>query len=437
MLLKIKQWESKYLRDFDVVKNEEISEEQLYQKLATMYYDYISSNNIEPFTIKYGRGDGFCIEANSHVGVITHDDMVLYIESMIPDLSLGKILYLQSQAEEVADSSSTKNVISEQLNEEENIAAVDYFIISLVNSVEDIKQNGLISELKSTEEISPQVIGKIKFGAQVQKNPAYDVFHVERTAMSHDILINKVIKTALLKAKEITSLDWILPMINDACDFLGEVNYLDYLEYNDFPKVKDYTSIKRSDYEKSLLFSKYVLYGFDPNEGESSAYFPEFMLDMNVVFEYYVTVGLSKIFKSGFERKKQLTLGTGPEDIPIEKKNIELDGYYDNGSVSIVLDTKNKYRTVLDRDVSAFMASNPDIYQQYYYAARTESDKIILVYPSSKSRTEPIGKYELNFEGHPEIDMFLWGLQITSTPKENKRALIRLARYMENLKRNL
>lgn len=29
MLLKIKQWESKYLRDFDVVKNEEISEEQL------------------------------------------------------------------------------------------------------------------------------------------------------------------------------------------------------------------------------------------------------------------------------------------------------------------------------------------------------------------------------------------------------------------------
>ena len=152
------------MRDFDVVKNEEISEEQLYQKLATMYYDYVSSNNIEPFTIKYGRGDGFCIEANSHVGVITHDDMVLYIESMIPDLSLGKILYLQSQAEEVADSSSTKNVISEQLNEEENIAAVDYFIISLVNSVEDIKQNGLISELKSTEEISPQVIGKINRG---------------------------------------------------------------------------------------------------------------------------------------------------------------------------------------------------------------------------------------------------------------------------------
>ena len=161
------------------------------------------------------------------------------------------------------------------------------------------------------------------------------------------------------------------------------------------------------------------------------------MLCLNIMFEYYVTVGLSKIFKSGFERKKQLTLGTGPEDIPIEKKNIELDGYYDNGSVSIVLDTKNKYRTVLDRDVSAFMASNPDIYQQYYYAARTESDKIILVYPSSKSRTEPIGKYELNFEGHPEIDMFLWGLQITSTPKENKRALIRLARYMKNLKRNL
>lgn len=44
------------------------------------------------------------------------------------------------------------------------------------------------------------------------------------------------------------------------------------------------------------------------------------MLNMNEVFEYYVTVGLKKIFKVGFENKKQFTLGVGPEDIPIDQK---------------------------------------------------------------------------------------------------------------------
>ena len=61
MLLQIKQWESKYIRDFEVVKNGELSETQLYTKLAAMYYDYVSTNGIEPFTISYGRGQDFVL----------------------------------------------------------------------------------------------------------------------------------------------------------------------------------------------------------------------------------------------------------------------------------------------------------------------------------------------------------------------------------------
>ena len=433
MLISIKQWETKYLRDFDVVKKEEITEECLYNKLTVMYHDYVSTNGIEPFNISFGKGNGFCINTNSHVGVIVFDDITLYIMSMIPDLSLGKILYLQSQGDSVKSTSTTRQVVDNNLNDEESISAVDYFVISLLNVVEDIKQNGLISELTEVEDISDKIKGKINFKEQLTKNPAFDSFHVTKTIVCFDILLNQVIKLALRKSKEITSLNWLIPIIKETESFFSEVTSVDKIDSTNFPKVKDYTSIRRDDYEKAILFSKYILNGFDPFEGIETAYFPEFMLDMNVVFEYYVTRSLERIFKNGFYVKKQFTLGVGPKDIPIEYKNIELDGYYETVDGSIVIDTKNKYKSVIDRDIPDFIAANPDIYQQYYYASRLNSSNIILVYPSSKTRNEPIGKYELNFKNNKNMNMYFWGLQITATPRENKRALINLAKYMNEL----
>lgn len=433
MILLIKQWECKYIRDFEPVKQNEISEERLYTKLVAMYYEYVSNNEIEPFTITYGRGQGFCINANSHVGVIIHEDVVLYITSMIPDLTLGKILYLQSQAENVDNNSTTKKVLADNLNDEEAINAVDYFVTSLVNVIEDIRQNGLLTEMASVREVNTRIIGRIDFRSQISQHPVYDKFCVEKTDVTTDILLNRVIKTAVIRAKGITKLPWVIPLLADAELFLQEVSVMEEVDMQDFPKVSDYTSIKREDYEKALRFSRYILFGYDPLSGESGAFFPEFMLDMNVVFELYVTVGLKKIFKTGFEIKKQFTLGLAPEDIPIERKNIELDGYYENDDKRVVLDTKNKYKSVLDREIPDFVAANPDIYQQYYYASRVNARNILLVYPSSKKRTAPIGEYDLSFPGNKSVKMFLWALHITGSPRENKKALINLAEFIESL----
>ena len=90
--------------------------------------------------------------------------------------------------------------------------------------------------------------------------------------------------------------------------------------------------MERDDYEKALRFSKFILLGYDPLTGNDASHFPEFLLDMNEVFEFYVNVGLKRIFKEGFENKKIFTLGVGPDDISIDRKNIELDGYYENDS---------------------------------------------------------------------------------------------------------
>lgn len=272
MLLQIKQWESKYIRDFEVVKNGELSETQLYTKLAAMYYDYVSTNGIEPFTISYGRGQGFCVNANSHVGVIVYDDVILYIMSMIPELTLGKILYLQAQAEDVKSESEARKVLSSYLDDEETVEAVDYFVISLLNTIEDIRQNGMITEIRSTETISDRIVGRLNLQEQIKKKPAYDKFCVERTIVSADIPINQVLKAAIRKSKEVTSLEWILPLLNNAEQYFDNVSTIEEVDGNSFPRVADYTSIKRNDYEKALLFAKYILFGYDPLDGKSAAF---------------------------------------------------------------------------------------------------------------------------------------------------------------------
>lgn len=432
MQLQIKQWESKYIKDFDVVKNGEITPESLYNKLSAMYYEFVSENDIIPFVISYGGINGFMINANSHVGAIVNGDITLYISSMIPELTLGKILYMQSQAEEVENKSVTKRVLTEKLNDEEEIAALDYFIVSLIDSIEDIKQRGLITELVDKKIVSTRIQGRILLTEQIQKNPAYDSFHTEKTVASKNNILNRVIKTAVIKAIDSTKMEWLGSLLKNAESLFDDVDTIEDLNPADFPKVEDCTNIRRDDYEKAIRLSKFILFGFDPLEGEGASYFPEFIIDMNVVFEYYVTVSLERLFKSGFRKKALFTLGLTP-DVPIDKKNIELDGFYQMGEKTVVIDTKNKYKSVLDRDVPDFVAANPDIYQQYYYASRLNSSNIILVYPSSKRRTKPIGEYKFSFGGDKEITMYFWALYITGSPMENTKYLISLAKFIESL----
>lgn len=433
MILQIKQWETIYLRDFNIVKEGEISEVELYRLLTTMYYEYVSKNEVEPFTLSYGRSNGFCINANSHLGIIINNELTLFIESMIPDLTLGKILYLNSQAQEYRINTDSKRIINDYLNDEECIEAIDYFIVSLLQVVEDIYSNGLLSTMNKQNFKSKRLIGKLNFKQQLKKDPSFDIFYLQTNTLNKNISPNKLIKTALSKAFELTRLEWIRPLIHQSLEYFIDIDCYEDISNLNFPILDDFTSIVRNDYMIALKLSKFIISGYDPLAGEKKLSFPEFLVDMNIVFENYVNIGLKRIFKVGYENKKKFTLGITPINIPIEKKFIELDGYYENNNNRVVIDTKNKYRSVLDREIPDFIAENTDIFQQYYYASRVNANNIILVYPSNRRRNEPIGTYQLHFDGNKNVNLYLWALQITGTPKVNENALINLAKFIDSL----
>lgn len=432
MIISIKQWETKRIESFPDVKNGYISSEELYRKLIAMNYDFVATNGIIPFDIVYDHGDGFLIKANSHVGVIMYADLTLCIESMIPELSLGKILLLQSQAKVRSDSIAQKT-IKRRISEENTISTIDYFIITFVDVIEDIKVNGIISQIKNQNTVGKNIKGRLNIPKQIKENPAYDSFHLITSSSDANILPNRFICSALKKALILSQLEWMLPYIKNDINFFESLGVQTIEEIQDTPSISEYSSIPREDYEMALRISKYILLGYNPLLGENVGEFPEFLLDMNEVFENYVTYGLQKLFKIGFERKKRLTLGVSPIDIPIERKNIELDGLYSYNNINVVIDAKNKYHNVLDNHIPDFIAANPDIYQQYYYASRVESGNIVLVYPSSKSRTKPIGSYQLNFQGHRPINLYFWALNITGSPHTNYTALVKLAEFIQKL----
>lgn len=352
---------------------------------------------------------------------------------MIPNLSLGKILYLNSQATSNLLSNTTKKLVTQNINNEEELSAIDYFIISLVNVIEEVNQNGLIGELQKLNVESRNLYGEINLEKQICNSPSFSSFSSSKTDICYDILLNQVILLAINKAQEYTSIKWIIPILETQKKYFLSVSLIDSIDNQDIPNVDYYSSVKREDYEKAILFSKYIINGYDPLEGNKYSFFPEFILDMNVVFEYYVTYSLQRLFKNNFFTKKVYSLGIEPEDNSLKRKYIELDGIYEGESGSVIIDTKNKYKFVIDKEIPEFFASNPDIYQQYYYAARVESDKLILVYPSSKTRSAPLGEYFLNFKNNKTVKLYLWGLQITLTPKENHNALVKLAKFIDSL----
>lgn len=62
-----------------------------------------------------------------------------------------------------------------------------------------------------------------------------------------------------------------------------------------------------------------------------------------------------------------------------------------------------------------------------------DADYVVLVYPSTKARKKPLSTYTFEFDSDRLVTIILWGLQITSTPKINKQAIVNLAEYISKL----
>lgn len=432
MIIRLKQGEKLYLKDIPEVSKGEVTEKFVHDQLLAMYYMKVRNDEIEPFKISYGRGFGLYLAGNAYVGIIRFDVTTLIIESKIPELDIGKILYLSTISSIDVSNKSNGKALEAYLADEEEIDILDFFVIPLIDALSEVFQNGLLTESIKEHEKTKQLKGRLDIHKQISKSPSYGDFHTIKNVDSPNISPNRVLLKAIRIAKLKSNLQWVKSYLNSFEEsFMGvddeNINREDFLQI-----LHGYTTLKRKDYESALILSEHIIFGFDPSQGNNFDLFPEYLLDLNRIFESYVMTSLMKVFKTGFTAKDIFTLGLSPEDPPIDNRFIELDGMY-RGQSNVIIDAKNKYNGLITNTRNVFLPSNPDLYQQFYYAARTESTNIVLVYPSTKKTTKPVSEFEVNHEGYPTIKYYCWALKITGSPRENKKAIEGLAQFIDTL----
>lgn len=432
MKISINQWEEKLIADIEIVKTSWISSQELLQQLQDMYYFYQKEIGIQPFVIVYST-EGYSIKTNHYVGILSFNSLSIMINPVIPNLTYEKLLYLESSSKSTPQTELKKNIFLLLANEE-NVSVEDYYLVSLLDEVTDIMVNGLIQQYISHAVVEKKISGIIDFEKQVQNNPSWEEFNLKKNIRSSDILPNQMILASLDKARTSTSIPSLLAIINIIIDFFEKegvslINYKDFIDIEPKELAQSFSSITRSDYNNAMTFAYYILFGIDFNQGGKQTIVPEHIIDMNFLFENYVTQGLKKIFSEGFEKKRVESLGIVP-DIPKKGRFIELDGYYNFKNKNVIVDAKNKYKKIDDiGNQNNKIPSNADLFQQFYYANRMNSSKVILVYPASKSKTKPIGQFKIPF-GTENVCFYCWGLNISGSPSANKKSLISLAKFI-------
>ncbi|MDP9675752.1 5-methylcytosine-specific restriction endonuclease McrBC regulatory subunit McrC [Paenibacillus jamilae] len=431
MIIKLKQKENLYLKNIPEVLNGTVSEKFVLDQLTGLYYSKTSSLGIEPFKISFGRGYGYYISANFFVGIIHFDETTLVIESDIPDLDLAKILYLASKAQP-SESQTTGNVLDSLLSDEEELNLIDYFTVPFINRIQEIISNGIIKKRIIVEKQSTSIKGRLDIQKQETRSPAYEKFHLKTNTDTPNLLVNQILLKAIKVAKSNTKLDSLVPILHSLEEAFLNVEEIE-IDISLLPiKMEQYSTVRRKDYEDTIILAEHIIFGFDPSSGLNFDLFPEYLHDLNKIFESYVMNSLNTLFKTGFQKKRIFTLGISPNDPPTEERFIELDGWY-QFSNNVVIDAKNKYSNVLGGKESSFLPSNPDLFQQSYYALRTQSKDVVLVYPSTKKFTKPVSSFVVSHANSPTINFHCWALLITGNPRENLNAIKKLALFINDI----
>lgn len=427
----MKQGEELYINELQPIQDNSVDPGWVHYQLLFMYYNFVGKEGVEPFRIAYGRANGLYITSTLYIGVFRYDQLTLIIEPKIPGLDIGKVLYLSSQAG-IASMNASGKVLNSQLTGKLELNAIDYFVLPFLDKLEEIVKNGLLRIPIAEKLVSQKLKGRLNIRNQLVKNPSYDRYHIIQNKYSSDIIINQILKLAIYIAMQNTSIDAAVALLKEYDSRFSDVS-MKMMEREKFSQLLDeYTTIKRDDYKVALILAEHIIFGYDPTYGMNFDLFPEYYLNLNVVFEGFIVNSLSRRFKEGYSPKRKYTLGFFENDPCIEERFIELDAQIEKPDNVVVIDAKNKFSNVFLSRKATFIPSNPDIYQQYYYAHRVNAKDVLMVYPSTVKWNQPISTFTVKHGESNPVNFHIWPLLITGTPHENESAINKLAEFIND-----
>ena len=324
---------------------------------------------------KYFDGVVNGIKLKQYVGIIQVNGLTIEI---LPKIDKGRkeetwrevlIQMLKNTGRLNVDSMGSAHVRRQNMN------LLEIYFEMYLRNVQGLLHAGLVKKYRRETSNVLALKGKIDFAGNIRKN----LIHKERFYTTHQVYdVDHLIHQVLSVALDIVTQFSRGTRLNDVCRRVQ-------LDFPEVQKVmvneQTFNSIKlnrkSSHYEEALNLARLIILNYSPDIKSGNEKMLSILFDMNTLWEEYVLATLKKecrgtsIKVSGQASKRFWGSRTIRPDIVIEKEDGEL----------VVVDTKWKR-------LSNKSASVEDLRQMYAYGRFWDAEKVMLLYPGSKSSND-------------------------------------------------
>jgi 5-methylcytosine-specific restriction endonuclease McrBC regulatory subunit McrC len=354
------------------------------------------------------RRGRYRLTPTGHVGTIVAPDTRLVIRPKVPVENLFHLLDPAAPLPTVADSAAV----------EPGTEALDFLAGRLACLLAERAAAGLHRAYAERVEQGPFLHGRLDVAAQL-RDPAgrRDQLHCRYEEHSIDVPCNQVPRaTADLVLRS--------PLVADGVRAALRRSLQDYAGVASVPLGPDTFQAAEPDrlteaYRPLLELCRLLADGLDPQEDAGAVTCPAFLLDMERVFERYVTAGVVKAFADDARYTVALQ--------PLHRANEPVAGQPDIPMrPDVVIEREGRRPVVVDAKWKRLGRAlvTADVYQVLAYATALGAGRAVLVYPGRRDRT-----WTYTFPRTP-LALQVHTLRVVGPRERCQRSLTRLRRLL-------
>lgn len=375
-------------------------------KIRYLYIKY----KIKPLSLEFSiTDDGYIIKvSHSYIGNLVFKGFIIKIPPKFAYLDSEKMLKLASITSNMDSILSSGEVFRDYCGSEEAVDSLEFFYKAFLDKLSICIKNGLQHSYIEKNHTSKNLRGRLdlnKYSRMPQ--PLFDIYQIirERTPNTY---LNKVLKSIVLHIIKTSSNPDVIIKASLISKNLIDISNIDLLESVDSQDLEDKT-FKRKDYKDVVELAVTIINGFDPQYKTAIGFSPEYIINLDYLFERLCYLYLDDIFrKPEFEVRYQRKVehifsikeisGKAELDISVSSNNTSFR------TNEVVVDAKNKF----SGSENGLKASISDLYQIFYYSNITQAEYAILLYPGYSS---DYTKFPI--EGSQGKDKYIKKLDIT------------------------
>lgn len=278
------------------------------------------------------------------------------------------------------------NAVSEASLRKKYQSLLDLYFELFLNEVSQLLQKGLIKAYNQKKSNVLALKGRLDFAKNIQQNVVrQERFYTTHQVYNYNHLVNLILYKALKILKRISNNSYLIDGVNRVLGCFPEVNEIE-IKANHFEKIV--SNRKTEPYHEALKIAKMIILNYSPDIKGGDENMLALLFDMNKLWEEYIYRMLLRVEDSSIKvsfqnRDKFWEDKIIKPDIVITKTEIK-EGLKEE--VKFIIDTKWKIKEKAEPD-------DDDLKQMYVYNMYWQSEKSMLLYPTTKQMKTSFGKF--------------------------------------------